>query len=211
MSGQTWKPDRSHPQPRYCYTCYLRRTGGSPDCDQPYVPQERLEADLLTILRVVALPEGLAEEVDKAIAVTLTEDPAQSRQSTLAAIESRLARLAELYELNDITREDYLARREELQNKRKTIETSRPQPVFARQRTMLATLVDDWEYLAAEERKALVGEVFEEITASERGIEDFLPTETWKRYMRAVVPSDADRVPTERKTGLEPATLTLAR
>jgi len=39
MSGQTWKPDRSHPQPRYCYTCYLRRTGGSPDCDQPYVTQ----------------------------------------------------------------------------------------------------------------------------------------------------------------------------
>lgn len=112
--GQHWKPDRSHPEPRYCYTCYLRRTGGSPDCDQPYISQERLETDLLSVLRVIALPEELAEEVDKALAASLTEDPAESRQSTLAAIESRLARLAELYELNDISREDYLARREEL-------------------------------------------------------------------------------------------------
>ena len=67
---------------------------------------------------------------------------------------------------------------------------------------MLATLVDDWEYLAPEERKALVVDIFQEITASEHGIEDFLPTERWKRYMRAVVPSDAEKVPTERKTGL---------
>ncbi len=41
--------------------------------------------------------------------------------------------------------------------------------------------------------------------AGERGIEDFLPAEPWKRYMRAVVPSDAEKVPTERKTGVKRA------
>jgi hypothetical protein len=69
---------------------------------------------------------------------------------------------------------------------------------------MLTTLVDDWDYLAREERKALVTEVFEEITASERGIEDFLPTEPWKRYMRTAVPSDVDRVLSGRRDPMCP-------
>lgn len=44
---------------------------------------------------------------------------------------------------------------------------------------MLATLVDDWEFLEEGDRKALVSEVFEEIRANEDGIEDFLPRERW--------------------------------
>ena len=75
---------------------------------------------------------------------------------------------------------------------------------------MLTTLVDDWEFLEEGERKALVSEIFEEIRANEVGIVDFLPRERWKDYMRAVVPTESEKVPTERKTGLEPATPNLA-
>ena len=73
------------------------------------------------------------------------------------------------------------------------------------------TLVDDWVFLTTDERRALVREVFEEINANTEGIEDFLPRELWKDYMRAVVPAESEKVPTARKTGLEPATPTLAR
>ena len=61
---------------------------------------------------------------------------------------------------------------------------------------------DDWEYLTPDERKALIGDICEEVRADANGIEDFLPREIWKQYMRAVVPDDANQVPTERKTGL---------
>jgi hypothetical protein len=52
---------------------------------------------------------------------------------------------------------------------------------------------------------------FEEIRADENGIEDFLPREIWKQYMRAVVPDDANQVPAERKTGVKHAEVITAR
>jgi hypothetical protein len=59
-------------------------------------------------------------------------------------------------------------------------------------------------FLAARAWRAITGGAgfFEEIRADENGIEDFLPREIWKQYMRAVVPDDANQAPTERKTGL---------
>jgi hypothetical protein len=38
--------------------------------------------------------------------------------------------------------------------------------------------------------------------ASEHGIEDFLPREPWRPYVRSVVPAESGNVLTERKTGL---------
>ena len=60
--------------------------------------------------------------------------------------------------------------------------------------------------MTIEERRRLVGFIFEEIRAGADGIKRFLPREHWRAYMRAAVGC----IP-ERKTGLEPATLTLAR
>lgn len=200
MSGQTWKSDKTHSKPRRSYTCYLRRTAGA--CDMPSVPQDLVEADLLDVLRTVAMPEGLAAAVDAAVAASVAGDDPKSRKKSMSALDARLERLRETYELGDISRDDYLTRRDTVNLERKTLETSKPQPVFVRQRTMLATLVDDWEFLDESDRRALVSEVFEEIRATEAGIEEFLPRERWKDYMRAVVPVEAEKVPTERKTGL---------
>ena len=52
--------------------------------------------------------------------------------------------------------------------------------------------------------------MFAEVRVDAQGVRDFMPRDEWKPYMAAVVPATA-RVTTERKTGLEPATLTLAR
>lgn len=76
--------------------------------------------------------------------------------------------------------------------------------------------VDDWAYLTIDERKRLVGTIFETITASEDDL-DFAPREGWKAYVRTVIPmgNANESLPfagrSERKTGLEPATSSLAR
>jgi hypothetical protein len=167
----------------------------------PSLAQDQIEAELLAILRQVPMPDGLAEAVDAALATSIVAEP-KSRQASLRVIDARLERLRDLYELGDMSRDDYRTKTEALRAERKTVETSRPQPVFVRQTTLLCTLVDDWDYLSPEERKALIGDIFEEIRADESGIEDFLPREVWKQYMRAVIPEDLKEVPTERKTGL---------
>jgi hypothetical protein len=55
---------------------------------------------------------------------------------------------------------------------------------------------------------ALASEVFR---ATEAGIDDFLPRERWNDYMRAVVPAEAKKATTERKTGVKRAEVITAR
>lgn len=85
--------------------------------------------------------------------------------------------------------------------------------MFVRQHTALRTVVDDWHEMAVEERRRALSLVFERIVVGADGVTELDPYEEWRPYMRAVLerPRVLPRVPTERKTGLEPATLTLAR
>ncbi len=176
----------------------------------PSLAQDRIEAELLAILREV-VPGGVAEAVDAALATSMDMAQPKSRQASLRVFDARLERLRDLYELGDMAREEYVATSEALRVERKTVETSKPQPVFVRQRTLIRTLVDDWEYLTPDERKGLIADIFEEIRADENGIEDFLPREAWKQYMRAAVPGNSDEVPTERKTGVKRTEVVTAR
>ena len=78
---------------------------------------------------------------------------------------------------------------------------------------MLATLVEDWDEMTAEERRRVVGTVFAEIHASNAGIVKLLPREDWKPYMQAVLrePATLGRWGTERKTGVKHAEVVTAR
>ena len=64
-----------------------------------------------------------------------------------------------------------------------------------RQRTMLATLVEDWDEMTAEERRRVIDVVFAEIHASSEGIAKILPREDWKPYMAAVLPTPVALAP----------------
>jgi hypothetical protein len=61
--------------------------------------------------------------------------------------------------------------------------------------------------------KASSAGIFDTITASAEGVDRLEPCEDWRPFMVAAIPKPVAmlRAPTERKTGLEPATLTLAR
>jgi hypothetical protein len=56
------------------------------------------------------VPEGLAPAVDAAVAASMAGDDPKSRKRAMSALDTRLERLRETYELGDITRDDYLTR-----------------------------------------------------------------------------------------------------
>jgi hypothetical protein len=65
----------------------------------------------------------------------------RQRQTTLASVDNRLARLRDLYELGDLSKPDYLSRREALQRERESL-TAPAAPSFVRERTALRSLCD---------------------------------------------------------------------
>jgi hypothetical protein len=60
---------------------------------------------------------------------------------------------------------------------------SAPQPLFIRQRTLLWSIVEDWEHVKVAERETVVASLFETITARADEL-DFTPRESWKDYVR---------------------------
>ena len=68
-SGHTRTPDRSHPEVRLEYLCYLHRVADG--CPARAVLQEVIEADLGAVLRAIALPPVFALTVDKAVAARM--------------------------------------------------------------------------------------------------------------------------------------------
>ena len=206
VSGERRAADARHSRARVAYVCYQRRV--AKECDLPYLKQDKLEREMLSVLQALTLPDGLAEAVDAAIAAYLTDEQRSSRVVSLKSLEDRQRRLNEMYELGRIERVEYDERSAELAGQKARASSQKVKPLLIRQRTMLRTLVDDWDEMTLEERKRLIGLVFEQITADAEGLTGLQPREDWKPYMRAVVPATGG---SERKTGLEPATLTLAR
>ena len=203
MSGWTRLADRTHGE-RSHYVCYERRVGGG--CKSKSVPQDGLEADVAAILGTVTLPAGFAQAVEAAS--RQEHGRVRDRATTLKSIEGRKARLRDIYELGDIAREDYMRRRESLDAEALALRLADRQ-TFRAQRTALRSLIDDWETMGSDQRKRLLATVFEEIVVGADGVAELLPREGWRPYLKAAL--ESPRVLAERKTGLEPATLTLAR
>jgi hypothetical protein len=90
-----------------------------------------------------------------------------------------------------------LTKANDLERRREALRSAKA-PSVTRQMTV-RSLVDHWDAMTTEERKRLVGFIFEEVRAGVDGIKRFLPWEDWRRYMRTVLGC----LP-ERKTGLEP-------
>ena len=126
------------------------------------------------------------------MAAYTSEQGRRDDKRTRASVGARLERLRDVYELGDMSRAEYLRRRDELVRQRDAL-TAAPEPATVRQRTLLRTLVDDWDHLTLDERKRFVGLVFEEIVADADGLRELLPHEEWKTYMRSALP--APRVP----------------
>ena len=163
---------------------------------------------------------GLAEAVDAA-ANHAGQERKSNRQTRRRSIDERLKRLADLYDLGDLTRTEYLSRKSDLLIERDELEAQPAAASIALQRQRLESIVDDWSVMTDEEKKRILQMIFSEIRADHTvdGLKiEFRPTPIWEPYVEAVLARQRQGqaispavTTSERKTGLEPATLTLAR
>ncbi|HEV8534522.1 MAG TPA: SHOCT domain-containing protein [Candidatus Limnocylindria bacterium] len=194
--------DRSHDE-RYDYACYLRRVARK--CSAPYVAQEDLEKELLAILRAVRLPEGAEAAIDEE-AARLRAPKGKAASPEARAIEKAIKNWDALRAQGEISQAEFEAKAAELHRRRDALRADKT-PSVTRQLETIRSLVDHWGAMTVEERKRLIGFVFEDIRAGVDGIKRFLPREDWRRYMAAVVQGCLP----ERKTGVKHAEVVTAR
>jgi site-specific DNA recombinase len=210
MSGSTHGPDRSHAAARRTYTCYRRRVAGG--CDAPVVSQDVVESDLLAVLRTISLPVAFAKAADRAVAARLRVF-GMAQTVSVGALTEREKRLTDVFLAGRISKTDYDREWGAIQQQRATLTTAPPAPLFTQQQSVLRTFVDEWDSMTADNRKLTLAAIFDSVTASAEGVDRLEPCEDWRPYVVAAIPKPVtlSGALTERKTGLEPATLTLAR
>jgi hypothetical protein len=89
----------------YCATRRAERT-----CDQPLIHTEVVEPQLVDFIADFKPAPGICNEILRRLAGTGTTDTAETTKRR-ASLEERLARARDLYELGDLTRPEYMARR----------------------------------------------------------------------------------------------------
>lgn len=184
MSGFTRGADRSHAT-RRSYCCYLKRVVGG--CEAPDVSQDVVEADLLAVLRTMALPPGFAKVVDTAVAARMRTYGA-AKTISAAALAERAKRLNDLYEWGKIDADELAAKGRKIDEQRAHL-TVRPAPLFTQQQSVLETLVSAWEGMNAGEKKRTLAGIFDSITASADGVDRLEPCEDWRPFMVAAIPN----------------------
>jgi hypothetical protein len=108
---------------------------------------------------------GLAEAVDAAIKTYAGQERTSNRQARRRNIDDRLKRLAELFEMGDITKIVYVSRKNDLLIERNQLEAQPAAASVALQRDRIGSIVDDWAVMTDEERKRIIQMIFVEIRA----------------------------------------------
>jgi hypothetical protein len=81
----------------------------------------------------------------------------RTRPTRRRSIDERLKRLADLFELRDRTKTEYVARKNELLIERNQLEAQPAAASIALQRQRLESIVDDWSVMTDEEKKRRLG------------------------------------------------------
>ena len=137
-----------------------------------------------------------AEAVDAAIANYAGQERKSNRHTRRRSIDERLKRLADLYDLGDLIRTEYLSRKNDLLIERDQLEAQPAAPSIALQRQQLKSVVDDWSIMTDEDTKRVLQIIFSEIRAdhTDDGLKvDFRPTPIWEPYVEAVSGTTAAR------------------
>jgi site-specific DNA recombinase len=92
------------------YYCSNRRANRS--CDQPITPAERVEQQLVQFLTGFAPSRNMQSEILRRLANPAATADTSKTVKRQAALEERLRRMRDLYELGDLPRPEYVARRD---------------------------------------------------------------------------------------------------
>lgn len=139
----------------------------------------RAEEELREVLALVTLPAGFADATDEAVQAL---EPKAPTAASSPELRSRLGRRRELYEFGDLTRDEYLARRERLQQRLEAPPRARTQTELERNGEQIRTLVDEWDEMTLEERRTLIAVVFPAVYAAADGLHRLRPHQDWFRY-----------------------------
>jgi site-specific DNA recombinase len=107
---------------------YYRCTKKKGVCSQPYIREEFLDTQLSAILKKLVLPSEWAKELNRMLdkdEADLTHSAAASVQALRAdvmEINSKLARITDLFVEQDIERGEYLERKHALMSEKKSVE-----------------------------------------------------------------------------------------
>lgn len=170
------------------YECYGHRQRFG--CDQPQFRQAETEAAVVRLLEAMVVP-GLAEAVEAAVGAYATQQRRVSRTERRKRIEGRLANLRELFELGDIGKDEYLAKKAALLLERDALDAAPTTTSVLLQRQRLTSAVEDWPRMTGEERKRVLRLIFQEIRADHgddgRLVVKFKPRPEWESYIDAVL------------------------
>ena len=123
------------------YYCATRRANRS--CDQPIIPAEQIERQLVQFIAGFAPSAAIRQEIIRRLS---TDNSPDSREAAARrdALEERLRRMRDLYELGDLTRPEYIARRDAI-NTELTNLTPNPLPDLDHARKVLADFTLFWQ------------------------------------------------------------------
>ncbi len=143
------------------YLCATRRSNHS--CDQPLVPAEEVERQLVTFIEGFAPEAQVREEILRRLA----EDAGPETHDIIvrrAAFEERLRRMRDLYELGDLERGEYIARRNAINAELNTLAPS-PIPDLDEARRVLEDFSIFWrdDKTTPEAKRQFLSLIFEEV------------------------------------------------
>ena len=178
------------------YKCSTRGDQGAEVCAQPFFRQSAVDEKVFKILSSMVIP-GLAEAVDAAIKSYAGQERRSSRQSRRKSIDERLKRLADLFEMGDVTKSEYVARKNELRIERDQLETQPGAASIGLQRQRIGSVVDDWHVMTDDEKKQVIQMIFAEIRADHTAnglLVTFKARAAWEPYLEAVLVSQKQAV-----------------
>lgn len=149
------------------YRCSGRYRGVH--CERvPFVRVEAIDREAEALIARLAAPDEEGKAYIAAVYERLHEQAAVTRPAIdrTRQIKSRLERLRDLYELGDIERGDYLARRAALQDELKGQQVATPAHV-QRVRTVIDTVGEVWQIATPEERRKLLRLIIDHVTVGE--------------------------------------------
>ena len=177
--------------------CYRRRQG--PKCDQRSTFLDVYEAQILDYLESFSLPEDLQEalrDVQERSREGVADVAAQRQR-----IETQLANVRTMFELGDLSKEEYVERREQLMRQRDGLrETDEWEGILAQAAAFLSDLPAAWRAADDAQRNALARMLFVQIRIKDDWVAavepqpSFAPFFTWDCQVRRLSGgSDGDR------------------
>jgi site-specific DNA recombinase len=177
--GAAMHGGRSGPSLVRRYHCSTRKQQGT--CDQPAPLADTLEAQLASYLSNLAPPASVREAILTRLAHEATRDGAK-RQEERAALQGQLDRLKDLYQLGDLTRSQYLYRRQLLQHQ---LDAHQP-PVLIDLEQAAAALADlaslYQQEAGAAERNGLLRIIFERVWQDDGHLVALQPRTSFQPY-----------------------------